>query len=439
VRTIDNIRDSSTRIPGLAAGMKYGLSAVVYTSYTNSVPLISDASYVTLLPPPRDLSVNTITTTSIDISFNAPSSLDITNINNYSVVANAIDGSVESKNINELSTTIGNLKSGMSYTIRAVANTPYKTSDPLISELSYNTLLPPPRDLSINTITKSTIDISFNPPSINNTTDITKYTITATPAVGEPKVKDNITNTSTTIEDLLSGMNYVLSVVANTLYKSSGPLISDASYNTLLPPPSDLYVNMGTITDQTLDISFNPPPIDNKLVINKYSVTVNAADGSSESKDILTPSIISTTLTRIDGLKAGMQYRISVVAYTLYTSSLPLLSDTSYNTVLPPPINLYVNTNTITDESIDISFNAPLRGSVTEYTITATPIIGSQTIKKINGLSTTINGLLAGMSYTISVFATNSYTSSSSLFSDTSYNTLLPPPTSLSITNITDT
>jgi hypothetical protein len=292
--------------------MKYGLSVVAYTLYTNSLPLTSDASYVTVLPPPRDLYVNmgTITDQTLDISFNAPSSLDITNITEYRITATPATGEPTIKdNSIAKSITIDNLLSGMKYGLSVVAYTSYTNSLPLTSDVSYVTLLPPPRDLSVNTITDQSIDISFNDPSINNTTDISFYTITATPALGEPTIKDNTIAKSITIDNLLSGMKYGIRVVANTQYKSSNPLISDASYVTLLPPPRDLSVN--TITDQSIDISFNDPIINNTADITKYRVTASPATGSSTIKD---NSIAKSV--NIDNLLSGMKYGIDVVAYT---------------------------------------------------------------------------------------------------------------------------
>jgi hypothetical protein len=419
------------QIRDLQSGMKYTISAKAKNIYITSVKS-ADISYNTLLPPPRNLSVNTITDSTTTISFNTPSSGSITQ---YTIIATHGSSSMVKENIivtdsqqSLYSTTIMDLSAGMSYVVSVTAINNYTQSVPLTSNLFY-TVLPPPRNLYVNNITDTTIDISFNEPARGL---ITKYRAFATDATGTIVTKDNITETSATITNLIPGMTYKISVIAFSIGTQSSPLAPDISYNTLLLPPSGLSIT--NITDTSMNVAFTAPI---RGTVTKYNIIARPDSGNDVSFNFNT----FQSHYEINGLSSNMPYIISVVASTNYTSSLPLSSGTTkYTTLLPPPTNLNVNIATITDTSMNISFTASPNATVNSYEVTALSTSGNVTQSPSGNTIRTITGLTRDTSYNISVVAKNPDGNRSlALISGLSYRTLLPPPRNLQTTGSTST
>ena len=420
--------------PYVVSGLQSGMSYSVYVRAMNSIIISNTSDYtnvITKLPPPTSLLVTDISYTSISISFTAPPNATISY---YVVTFTSLMGSViEISPIYIPSTTKTSLQEGMAYTIKVVARTSYTSSDLLLSDISYVTLLPPPTGLIVNTFTATSMNVSFTAPysGIPFTGAIINYKITATPSSGQSVIKDAGNSTTSIIGGLISGMSYTVTVIASTAYKNSNALETppETVYKTLLPAPSALVIT--GITDASMNVAFNAP---SSGTVTKYTITATPSSGPLVILDV-SGTVLSTPIT---GLLAGMSYTVTVVAINDYTTSLALAPGTIYYTILPPPTTLVITG--ITDASMNVSFTAPSSGTVIKYTITATPSSGPLVILDVSGtvLSTPITGLQAGMSYTVSVVASNIYTVSAALAPGTIYKTILPPPTSLLVSNITD-
>jgi len=280
-----------------------------------------------------------------------------------------------------------------------IAYTTYAVSLALAPGTIYYTILPPPTSLLVSNITDASVNVSFTAPSRGA---ITTYIITATAADSSFVTKDSGNVTSTTLSGLLAGMSYTFSVIAYTTYTISAALAPGTVYKTILPPPTSLLVS--NITDASMDITFTAP---SRGTITTYTIKATAADLSYVTKDI-SGNVTSTT---IGVLLAGMLYTITVVASNIYATSAALAPGTSYYTILPPPTGLKQNGSTM--NTIDISFNPPVRGTITKYTVNA--INNGNIISQIFTPPFTIyriTGLQSGTIYDISMNASTAYVNS---------------------------
>jgi hypothetical protein len=364
--------------------------------------------YYTLIPPVRDLSGVISTDTTIDISFNVPSS---GTVDYYEVTTDPlpISGSVPQRFDMPIATyTINNLLSDTSYNISVVAKNNSNNTSESVST-AYYTLLSPPTNVIGTGRTVSTIDISFNVPSGR----VLNYLATATTG-GSVTIPPSFTGTTTQFTGLESDTSYNISVVARNNNGDSAPSTA-IEYYTLIPPITDL---SGIIsTDSTIDISFNAPTTGR---VDYYEVT-------TEPPPIMgnIPQIFNAPLTTytINNLLSDTSYNINVVARNnSNNTSVPV--STAYYTLLSPPTDVIGTGRTI--NTIDISFNPPSTGTVVDYLATAMPATGFD-VSNVSLLTTTqITGLESDTSYNIYVIARNS-NGNSGPSAVLEYYTLIPP------------
>jgi hypothetical protein len=163
---------------------------------------------------------NTITSTSITVSFTAPVQV----ISSYTIVATPTSGStVTNTGISAATTsyTITGLQTAMQYVITVTAINNYGTSLP--ATITSQTAVAPPSGLSAVSNTATSLVLSFVAPTVPSGITVTGYTATLVPTSGTTITQSGITSSPVTITGLQASMTYTITLVSNTAYGSSSP------------------------------------------------------------------------------------------------------------------------------------------------------------------------------------------------------------------------
>jgi hypothetical protein len=131
--------------------------------------------------------------------------------------------------------------------------------------------------------------VSFTPPTYAGDSNITSYTVTATPAVPTSSLRLTTGSSSPiTLNNLENGTTYTVTVVANNSFGSSNPSIASSSFVTAAyaPPPTNL---IATATSyNTASVSFNPA-----LSGSPISYTVTSSPGGFTGTGTSSPITVS--------------------------------------------------------------------------------------------------------------------------------------------------
>jgi hypothetical protein len=394
-------------ITGLASGTLYTIRMIASNLTENSASSAT-ISYNTILLPPTNLIATGSASTTIDISFNAPSGTVV----DYVATATPTSGSVVTKTFTGTTTQITGLQSATSYTIYVIARN--NSGNSLSSNsVSKSTTILPPTGLIATGSASSTIDISFNPPS--GTVDYYEVTTVPPPISGTVPQRFNAPLTTYRIINLQSDTSYNIFLVAKNNSNNTSTSVS-IPYYTLLSPPMDL-ITTGS-TSSTIDISFNAP----SGTVVDYMATATPTSGT-----VVTKTFTGTT-AQIAGLQSNTAYTIYVVARNNNGNSSPS-NTVSISTKISPPSNLASTGQTA--NTITISFTQPT-GTIISYRVYAQPIpSGSVVDQSFNAPRSTytITGLTIATEYTIYMTATNGLGTSSnsnSINATTALSTVTP-------------
>lgn len=261
----------------------------------------------------------------------------------------------------------------------------------------------------------------------------TSYTVAAAPATGSNVIQTVAYGaTSGTVTGLTSATSYNLTMVSNNSSGSSAPT-NTVTYQTQLTPPTNLTFVSNTTTSITF--SFIPPVLGQGVVITSYTATAVPVSGSTVTLTGISPSATSATIT---SLVASTQYTITMVAINSYGTSATSAS-LVYQTLLATPTPIVFSSATTT--SVTFTFTPITLGTsvVATYTATLVPTSGpTVTQTGITSSPVTVTGLVNGMNYTVTLVATNSYSTSASS-SGVVVQPLLLAPTNLTTTSFTTT
>jgi hypothetical protein len=157
--------------------------------------------------------------------------------------------------------------------------------------------------------------------------------------------------------------------------------------------------------DSSLTLSWQPPADDGGSAITGYVATVTEHGAASSNSYPLGSTSTSFTFP---GLTNGTLYDVSVVASNGAGNGAPLSGSDTPRTVPGVPTNLAV---TAGNGSLSLSWDPPVDdggNAVSGYTATVTPHSGGSPVSS-TGASTsrTVTGLTNGVSYDVSVVATN--------------------------------
>ena len=354
--------ESSFLISGLATNTIYSIKLNATVKNVKSLQT-NDITALTWPGPPTSLAQLSGTTSTVTLSFTAPSGNGV--ITGYTPSMGSGSGTSSAYTIS------GFGASNTSYSVSLTATNASGTSGSS-SVLSVLTLPSPPTALTFVSATSSSATIQFTAPTGTGT--ITGYS----PSTGT----GSGTATAYTISGLASNTSYSLSLTATNSVGTSNSS-SSISITTLLSPPTNLYLISSSLT--SIIIGFTSPT-GTATTVSSYTSNVGSGSG--------TPA--SYTIT---GLSSNTNYSISLTA-TSSSGTSSLSSSLSVNTIPGPPTGLIFISATYT--TVTIRFTAPSGTStITGYT----PSIGTGSG---TASSYTISGLSSNTSYTISLTATNS-------------------------------
>jgi hypothetical protein len=400
---------TSGTVTGLTSATSYNLTMVSNNSSGSSAPT-NTVTYQTQLAPPTNLTFVSNTTTSITFSFTPPVLGQGVVITSYTATAVPASGSTVTLtgiSPSATSATITSLVASTQYTITMVAINSYGTSA-TSAALIYQTGLTTPNVIVFSSATTTSVTFTFTPITLGTSVTVT-YTATLVPTSGLTVTQTGITSSPVTVNGLVNGMNYTVTLVVTNSYSTSASS-TGVVVQPLLQAPTNL--TKISVTTTSINFSFTPPPAG---TITSYTATATPTAPAVSPVVTLTGISSSATSANITGLVASTQYSVTLVAISAYGTSAAS-SALILETVLGPPTELL---GTISDlSSITFSYVAPILGTgvaVNTYTATVVSASGSTTtIPNITSSPVTVSGLTYPVTYTISMIAINGNSTSAS-------------------------
>ena len=395
----NSVGSSPTRfqIPGLTNGNSYTIYMKAYNAAGNTL-IASNVVAIPRTVPDAPIITHVIPgNTTIDISFNAPSSDGGNAITDYRYSFSPDTSYNESVGFSPTRFQIPGLSNGNSYTIYLKA---YNDAGNTI--IAANAVAIPrtvPDAPIINTlIPKNTaIDISFSAPAFNGGNAITNYWYSLFPDTSYNPM--GATPTTYTVPDLSNGTMYTIYLKATNA--AGNTLI--ASNDTAIPRtvPGAPIITDAILGNTTIDISFNAPSSDGGNAITDYRYSFFP---DSEYNDSVGSSPTRFPITRLTN---GNSYTIYMKAYNDAGNTLIASNVVAIPRTVPdaPVINKLIPKN----GAIDISFSSPAfdgGNAIIDYKYSLSPDSDYNSMGP-TPTTYTVPNLFNGNMYTIYVKATN--------------------------------
>jgi Tfp pilus assembly protein PilE len=252
--------------------------------------------------------------------------------------------------------------------------------------------------------------VSWSAPS-NGNSPITSYTVTATPTSGSPATCTTTSAVECTVGGLTPGAQYTVSVAATNVIGTGSGSAGTVAYAPLAIPgaPTGVSTNPGAAGSGAVAVSWSAPADTGGSAVTAYSVTATPGSGPTE-----TCNTAGALTCSLGDLAPSTTYAVSVTTTTVAgTSSAATTSALSPAAAVPDaPTGVSANPGAYSSAQIAVSWGIPYDGdsAITGYTVTATPTSGSaaaQTCTTTGALSCTVGGLDPGITYTVTVSATN--------------------------------
>jgi len=403
----NNINTNPITLTGLISGTTYNCVVTAYYDVGGYASTTVPGN--TYSSPPSGLSITAMTTTTLTVSFNAPSGTPPLGY----IVSASLSGILKSTTAQTSLTTViiggtgtDPLSPGTTYTVTvtAVYNNTYSglNSSATISGTTYGASATGIKYISS---TATTITVDYTPP----TASPNSYSLTATPTgtkiYNQATVISTSSSPSYTVTGLTPGTPYDITVSA--VYTSNTQTTTAVTGNTLSNPATNLSTN--TIALTSLDVSFALPTYsvtNTNQLFYAYAVPQN---GQRNQLTVKTGNVIASSLTNsgilISNLISGTTYNVYV--WSIYdTGDLSSSSYTSANTLSYAPTNL-IQTSDTSYNYINVSVTAPSGSAPINYfasynTSASTTYTPASTQ---SGTTFKISGLNAGFSYNVRVTA----------------------------------
>ncbi|KAJ8379675.1 hypothetical protein SKAU_G00004530 [Synaphobranchus kaupii] len=280
---------------------------------------------------------------------------------------------------------ITGLKPGTEYGMGVTAVKEERESLPATTNAA--TDLDAPKDLEVNAVTETTLIVTWKRPEAK----IDSYKLTYVSADGkraELQVPGSLT--TTTLRNLVPGMLYTITLVAQRGRQQSPPTTLSASVG--LDAPKELEVS--AVTETTLMVTWKRP----EAKIDSYKLAYVSADGKRDELQV--PGSLTTTTLR--SLVPGMLYTITLVAQKGRQQSAP--TTLSASTDLDAPKELEVNT--VTETTLIVTWKRP-EAKIDFYKLAYVSADGRRAELQVPGSLTTatLRNLVPGMLYTITLVA----------------------------------
>ncbi|XP_072854317.2 tenascin-R isoform X3 [Pogona vitticeps] len=280
-------------LSGLQPSTEYIVSLVAAHGPVSSDPIIG--SITTGIDPPRNLTMDNVTTDSVTIQWAPP----IASFDHYRIACKSAQGQIDSivvaKSITKY--TLSHLQPATEYEIILKSVRGREESEPL-SHIMY-TAMDNPESLTATNITPTETLLKWDPP----TAEVENYVIVLThdTVAGETILVDGI-NQEYQLINLLPSTSYGV-----TMYATNGPITSKmifTNFTTLLDPPSNLTAS--EVTRRSALLSWLPPMAE----IENYIMTYRSPDGSR--KELIVDA--EDTWIRLEGLSENTEYTVRLQA-----------------------------------------------------------------------------------------------------------------------------
>ena len=414
VSAVDGVVPTTCIVTGLTAGQTYTFSVVA----TNSVGGSSPATAPTVTPvdtPSAPTNVSTIATSAtITVSWTPSASDGGAPISGYTAlafdpVANfllATCGAAASGT----SCVMSALAPNTSYYVRVFATNAQGPSDPSLPTDPQSTAPTMPGSPVPTSLTagNGSATVTWTAPEDNGGATITSYTATADDGNGGVfTCTVDAGSTSCLIKGLANGTSYTVTIAANNVAGGSIAVTAGVVTPASVPDaPTNITV---TPASGAVTVSWSAPASDGGSAIYRFTATASDFDGNTFTCITTGSSCVITTLTN------GYNYDITVVATNAVGDSVPAEGGNITPSDVPgAPIP---SSLTFGNEIITASWSAPFDNGgllITGYTATATDGDGNTFTCTTDGTSCVIDGLTNGISYNVTVVATNADGDSSS-------------------------
>ncbi|XP_067323757.1 tenascin-R isoform X2 [Anolis sagrei] len=280
-------------LTGLQPSTEYMVSLVAVHGPVSSEPIIG--SIVTGIDPPRNLTIENVTTDSVTFHWAPP----IASFDHYRIACKSAQGRVDSivvaKGVTEY--TLSHLQPATEYEIFLKSVRGREESEPL-SHIMY-TAMDNPESLTVTNITPTEALLKWEIP----TAEVENYVIVLThdTVAGETILVDG-SNQEYQLINLLPSTSYGV-----TMYATNGPVTSRTiftNFTTLLDPPSNLTAS--EVTRRSALLSWLPPTAE----IENYIMTYRSPDGSR--KELIVDA--EDTWIRLEGLSENTEYTVRLQA-----------------------------------------------------------------------------------------------------------------------------
>jgi len=403
---LNNLNTNPITLTGLISGTTYNCIVTAYYDL-GGYASISVAGN-TYSSPPTGLSITAMTTTTLTVSFNAPSG---TAPLGY-IVSASLNGSIESTTAQTSLTTviIGGtgttaLTAGTTYTVTvtAVYNTTYSglNSFATVAGTTYGVAA---TNLSFSSATATTITVNYTP----SVTTPNYYSLTAAPTGTKIYSQGTVSVTSAsptyTVSGLTPGTPYSITLAA--VYTNNSQTIGPVTGNTLSNAATSLSTSSVALT--SLDVSFALPTYSLSNTNQLFYAYAIPQSGQRSQPNVQTGNVIASSLTNsgisMSGLISGTTYKVSV--YSIYDTGNLASSETSVNTLSNAPTNI-TQTSDVAYNYINVSVTAPSGSAPINYFASYNTSASSTYINVSTQSGTTfkISGLNAGFSYNVRVTA----------------------------------
>ncbi len=297
----------------------------------------------------------------------------------------------------DTSRTLRNLANGATYTISIAAVTAAGTSPAITVRATPGATPSAPRSVSA-TPGSGEITVDWQPPADDGGSPITGYTITWVSSTGASGTIPT-TDTTYTLRNLANGATYTISVAANNAAGTSPAASASATTRGVAGAPQDVRLQRG---DGRLGVSWTPPASDGGLAIESYTVYWTAPDGAVNSASVQGTGYV------IGGLTNGATYSVTITATNRAGTSAH--SEPTGRRPGTPPSEPRELTTTRGDSRIEASWRPPSNDGglgISGYEIAWVSSTGATGTIETTGTSHTLQNLLNGATYTITVSARN--------------------------------
>lgn len=345
----------------------------------------------------------------VNVGWNAPASDGGVPVTSYTVYVRS-DGllvATDTVDAATLADTISGLTDGTGYTVTVAATNIVGTSVESSPPVSVTPLCAPtpPQSVTAAPLCES-VNVGWNAPASDGGTAITSYTVVVRWDGGQASYQVNGTTLSDVVSGLTDGTPYTVTVFATNAIGDSQDSSPPVAVTPVCAPTQPQLVTAGPQCE-SVNVGWSTPVSDGGSPITSYTVYVRA--GGSTTTDTVAAGSNADT---ISGLGDGTLYSVTVVATNAIGDSLESSPPALVTPVCAPTAPLSVNA-TPTCSGAVVSWSPPANPGglpTSSYTVFVRSDGGPLVTDTVGGstLTDTISRLTGGVTYSVTVAATNS-------------------------------